>query len=397
MVTATLSLALALACGQSPERPPPYQPPSGYGGDDSLGGAPATECEPIPEVDESDSCDSATVNLLLRKPTLYFVLDTSGSMSERVVTGSQTKLGAAQAALRSVVEELGHRISYGLATFPGPQLSDDDREQQDIDWGCEPGQEVVPIQAGDERTCLNRPARGPVYAAFNQVLGRLSPEGKTPLAPTLDEIAPSLLRREGQTTIILLTDGHPNCGRDAQCDADECPLSGLYLECNEDFNCCSDEDASDIVLDPSSYCIDGPDSVEQIEDLRAAGIDTYVIGLLGDTDFDDVMNELAVAGGHPRSSKRAYYDVKSLDELTDVVQSIGFQVTHTCNIELSDRPPEANTLNVYFDAEVIPYGEDDGWTLKDEIVTLHGDACDELRSGDVLQVKLISGCETIIR
>ena len=388
---------LALGCEGDVKRPPPYQPPDRNGG--GLGGAgddSDDSCEPIPTIDDEDACDSATVNLLLQRPTLYFVLDSSGSMIDRVASGSEKKLREAQAALRTVVQEVGHRINYGLTTFPGPALTDEELLDREIAWGCEPGEEVFPVTPGDEASCLNQPATGPSYERFNRTLNKVTAAGKTPLAPTLAKIAPELLRKEGKTTLVLLTDGSPNCGDEAECDAEHCPLTGVYLECIE-LNCCSDEEAAYIIRDPSSYCIDGPDSADQIAQLRAAGIDTYVIGLLGDADFDDVMNDLAVAGGQARSGERAYYDVAGLDELTDVVRTIGVKVAQSCTIELTERPPNANTLNVYFDGQVVPLNAEDGWTLKNDIVTLHGQACDQLKSGKILQVRLISGCETIIR
>ncbi len=395
------SLVFMANCGGETERPPPFQWPESMGGSvSSFGGSPGSvpsSCDPIPEVDDEGACDSETINLLQKKPTIYFVVDTSGSMRDRVVSGSDTKLEAAQEALLSVVEEVGHRIKYGLATFPGPALSEDDLEEAGLAWGCEPGEERFDIHEGDERTCVNRPARGPVYEDFAWIVSRLRANGKTPLAPTLDLVAPSLLREENDTTVILLTDGHPNCGKTNSCAAELCPFTGYYSQCTEDFNCCED---GNIYFDdphPSSFCIDGPDSVEQVEQLRVAGIDTYVVGLLGDTDFDDVMNELAVAGGQAREGDRAYYDVDSLEELTDVVRSIGTKIAQSCTIELTDRPPDANTLNVYFDGQVVPYGDEDGWSVDDDVVTIHGQACDRLTAGKVLQVRLISGCETIIR
>jgi hypothetical protein len=393
-----LSLS-APACSGGSERPPPFNPFGGGAGSEDIGGAPSVDepCEPIPEVDDEHACDSETVNVQLRKPTLYFVLDTSGSMLEQVVSGSETKLKAAQNALRTVVEEVGHRINYGMATFPGPALSEYDQYNSDTVLGCEAGEEVFEIQAGDEATCLNQPAQGPVYRSFDRVLSKLRPEGKTPLAPTLDALSSSLLRREGRATIVLLTDGHPNCGQDAACSAEDCPLTSLYLECTEEFNCCSDEDASEVVSNPSSYCIDGEGSTEQVKQLAEAGVDTYVIGLLGETDFDDVMNSLAEAGGHARDGERKYYDADGLDELTDVVRRIGVSVAQSCSIELEDRPEYASSLNVYFDGQVVPYDADEGWTLSDQEVTLHGESCDAVVTGLVTQIRLISGCETIIR
>ncbi len=405
-------LLSAWGCSKEKERPPIYRPAAGGSdaGDEPTpaGGASSdpNPCEEIPEANEEDACDSATVNLLVNKPTIYFVVDTSGSMSDRVVSGSETKIRAARSALLSVVEEVGHRIKYGVASFPGPALDLDELEELELAIGCEPGEEVFEIQEGDEKQCANLPAKGPVYEEFAEVVGKMRAEGGTPLAPTLDLIAPSLLRNEGSTTLVLLTDGSPNCGSDVECGPELCPYTdvgvqlhfdGDYRECTEEFNCCSDEHATEEFPYPSASCVDGPGSVEQVEALRAAGIDTYVIGLLGDFDFDDIMNQLAKAGGRPRSTDRAYYDVESLAELTDVVRAIGTKVAQDCTIELKDRPAVANSLNVYFDGVVLPFDPKQGWTIKDGTVTLHGDACDTLKSGKVAQVKLISGCETIIR
>lgn len=381
------------------ERLPVYRPPDGEGGSSdggSSGRPPGPNCELPAEIDDEDACDSTTVNLAQRKPTLYFVLDTSGSMFETVASGRDTKLEAAQSALLAVVKELGHRINYGMATFPGAAMDPYELFYQGIALGCEPGAEVFEIQAGDEQPCVNRFTSGPVYRRFTRLVGDLVAAGKTPLAPTLDVIAPTLLRREGQTTVVLLTDGHPNCGQDTECSLEECPLTGVYYECIE-ANCCSEDEAPEQVVNPSSYCVDGPDSVEQVDQLRRAGIETYVVGLLGEADFDDVMNDLATAGGRPRDGERKYFDVENLEELTDVVRDIGLTVAHSCTLELTDLPPNANTLNVYFDGRVVPSDDVDGWTLEDELVTLHGAACDELKSGEVEQVRLISGCETILR
>lgn len=382
-------ISLALWGCQEEKRPPGFTLPSG-------GSPPVTtgvECEPYPEVDSEASCGQETVNLQQRKPTLYFVLDTSGSMAENVASGNTSKLSAARTALRDVVSEIGHQILYGLATFPGPAQTDS--------RGCEAGEEVFPITQGDAKECVNLPAKGAVYNRFSQKLGALKAQGGTPLSPTLDALSSTLLRQEGQIAVILVTDGAPNCNPEATCDGAECGLTGQFagtLECTEEFNCCS-PDRADIILDPPSFCKDGPSSVEQVAALHEAGIDTYVIGALGDVDFDDVMNELAEAGGQPRDDQRKYYGIKNVDELTSVVRAIGSKLAQSCTLELSDRPQFANTLNVYFDGVVVPSDEVDGWTLDStsDTVSLHGEACDTWQAGEVVKIEFVSGCETIIR
>jgi hypothetical protein len=376
------------------ERAPPYQPPAPDGEGGASGGL--VNCERPPDIDDDDACDSTTVNLVQRRPTIYFVLDTSGSMLDNVAAGRDTKLEAAQTALRTVIKDIGHRINFGMATFPGTTLDEYELYYQGIAPGCEPGSEVVQVQAGDEQPCLYRLITGPAYRKFTHVLDDLVAIGMTPLAPTLDLIAPALLGREGQTTVVLLTDGHPNCSKESHCSMDECPLTGAYLECI-DANCCSEEEAPPQISNPTAYCVDGPDSVQQVERLRTAGIDTYVIGLLGEADFDDVMNDLAEAGGHPKKGDRKYFAVEEMDELTEVMLNIGLTIAHSCSIELTDLPPNARTLNVYFDGEVVPSDPQEGWTIADDVVTLHGEACASVKSGQVEQVRLLSGCETILR
>lgn len=384
-------------CGGEPERPPgisnvPRDPPE------------PVECEPPPEVDKTGSCSSDTVSLVARKPTLYFVLDTSGSMSDNVVSGGETKLDAAKQALEAVVTEVGHRIKYGLAAFPG----EDDFDASEIDeenpplLGCAPGVEVFSIREGDPIECVNFPPSGPALREFRSALQALSPLGGTPLSPTLEALTPSLVGQEGRIAVVLVTDGSPNCNPEAVCDAEDCGANRLGssvqdIECDENFNCCDPALVSDYVLYPSAGCVDVAASEQLLTFLSDNGVETYVVGVLGSEDFDDVMNRLAEAGGKPREGDRKYYDVESLDELSAAVRAIGANLTQSCEIELVDRPAVANELNVYFDTEVVVSDEVDGWTLEGDVVTLNGDACDRIKSGQVDQVELLSGCRTIVR
>lgn len=404
-----LLLGTATGCQGQQQRPGPYQEPDGEGSGGGIhsAGAPSTgsECETPAEVDTSAACGNDTVRLFQRKPNVYFVLDISGSMTSRLVRGDDSKIDAAKEALTTVAAEIGHRVQFGLTTFPGdeePDLNDLDPDDPIPLWGCSPGDEIFPLQAGDPLVCLNKRPNGPVLRDFKRQVEALQPHGGTPLSPTLVNLTPSVIGLEGSTAIVLLTDGSPNCNPRAECEAEQCSLNwvGTALDgtaCDEGFNCCDPENVSDLLADAGGYCEDSNASASALERLSRAGVFTYVIGVLGDEDFDDSMNALAEAGGRPRSGDRAYYDVESLDELTDAVRTIGSAVAQNCEIELLDRPPAANELNVYFDGEVVPNDGAQGWTLNGEVVTLHGDACHRVRGGEVTEVQLISGCETVIR
>lgn len=380
-----------VACGAGEgERPPPL--------DGTFGERPTLpECEPPPTPDTTEVCSAETVELLGRKPTLYFILDTSGSMLDYIPEGGDTKLDAAKSALTTVVKEIGHHVKYGLATFPG-----DDTEVEIR--GCASGTEIFEVQEGDELACVNLPPSGPVYASFARKLSRITANGGTPLSPTLNSLKPSLLAREDETAVILITDGAPNCNADYFCEASDCVfnrygvtrvVSGEELPCEGTTNCCSEDDTGS--PDAHLQCIDQPASVSEVEALSAAGIPTYVIGVLGNEDFDDVMNHLAEAGGRARQGARKYYDVESLAELTDAVRAIGLDLTRSCEIELVQPPIYEDQFNVYFDSELVPSNQENGFTLVDGVVTLHGEACDTVESGAVEQIHLLSGCRTVVR
>jgi hypothetical protein len=220
----------------------------------------------------------------------------------------------------------------------------------------------------------------------------------------LNELAPNLLSREDNTALVLITDGAPNCNAEYYCEAEGCSfnrygvtrvIDGEELPCEGVTNCCSEEETGS--PDAHLQCVDQPASVQEVEALAAAGIPTYVIGVLGNEDFDDVMNELAEAGGRARDGTRKYFDVGSLAELTDAVRLIGLDLTRTCQIELEQPPIYEDQFNVYFDAEVVPQDPLDGWTLIEGVVTLHGAACETVESGAVDQIQLLSGCRTVVR
>jgi hypothetical protein len=330
-------------------------------------------------------------------------------MANSVQSGNDSKIDAAKQALITVATEIGHRVHYGLTVFPSEddEFDIDDPDASSYVFGCAPGEEVFPIQEGDPIVCLNQPPNGAVLRNFKSIVGDLGVRGGTPLSPTMEELIPVLAGQEGQTAVVLLTDGSPNCNPDAVCGTADCEANrwGLSIAldtdetllCDEDLNCCDPNQVGDLVSNAQAGCVDIDASERALAFLHDAGVSTYVVGVLGGRDFDDDMNRLARAGGTAREGERAYFDVESLDELSDTVRLIGSELAHQCSIQLTARPPQANELNVYLDGELVPWGQDDGWTIEDQTVTLHGPPCDEVKSGDITEIQLVSGCRTVIR
>lgn len=390
------SVAAMLAC-QGRERPPTFDGDgiSAQGGEAGIGDdADDAGCEGPPPIE--NTCGAQIVTVQQQKPTLYFVLDVSGSMNDPLGPRKPTKIASAKQSIIAVVEELGHRVRYGLSTFPGP-------DEPNVAEGCGPGREDFETQEGDPLVCLNRPATGPVLESFVGTILNLRAVGNTPLASSLARIAPTILSLDGPTAVILLTDGAPNCNTTTRCGPEQCVLSLAGYEakngtCSSTNNCCDPDLTDDTgVKDPLSWCIDGPASVGQVEDLAAAGVPTYVVGIPGAEVFSDVMNQLAIAGGTARSGPVAFFDTTDTDELTETLRTIGGEIAQSCELSLKQRPQDSNLFNVYFDAAVIPRDPANGWSLTGDIVRLHGNACAQVSRGDVSEIRMISGCTTVVK
>ena len=121
-----------------------------------------------------------------------------------------------------------------------------------------------------------------------------------------------------------------------------------------------------------------------------------MIGVPGSEPYAELMSGLAEAGGTARAGDIGYYGVSDPGELAEALSSIGAELTQTCSIVLDEPPEFPDMLNVYFDAELIASDAHEGWQVQGDEVNFFGASCSRLRGGEVLQVQLVSGCETIL-
>jgi hypothetical protein len=343
-------------------------------------------------VPEAATCAEFCGETFLREvtdpPNLYFVIDRSGSMGGDVGDSNLTKYQAARAVLAELLRSIGHRVRYGAAVFPAPQNPDE----------CGPGQQVFRATLGALPGCDGE--QDPQLSEFMRRLGALAPAGATPTSLTLDALRPMLEDLEGNTVVVLVTDGAPNCNLDAMCDVDECTLNieGATLgtrACTPDFNCC-DPDLGGPGM--GGYCVDSDGTEAAITALYDAGIPTYVIGMPGAEPYAALLGQLARAGGTAREGSVGYYAVSHTSELREVLYAIGTGVAIRCSIELSEPPLDRALVNVYFDAELVPADDADGWSWGDDTrIVVNGEACQRLRSGGVLDARAVFGCDTVVR
>jgi hypothetical protein len=389
-------LAIALApsgCGGG-ERPAPISDfagapvkPFSDGGGALLavdGAIPAPTCNLGPD---GGVCDCVDQPLEIKDPpNIYYVLDRSGSMNDPYSDGTKTKWQAVVAAIFDVVVQIGPRATVGVTVFPTSTTGDN---------GCGSGAEVFSPQQGDAPAG----SAGPVSLKLLNVLGRIGPNGGTPMAATLQQLVDRLTSLSGKTYVVLATDGGPNCNNNAVCDTSACEdnIESLAGCSPTGPNCCQPPMGS------PDNCLDAAPTVAAVQALEAAGIPVYVLGVPGSEPYASLLDQLATSGGTARASEPLYYAVDPTDQsaLLDALSAIAAKITASCALTLSAPPADPGRLNVFLDEQALPQHASDGaspnWTLDGATVTVLGDACQSIQSGAVLDVRVVDGCPTVLR
>jgi hypothetical protein len=379
-------LASAAACS-GPDRPGSISSFVDADGS-SVGGADASidlaVIDGPPPPDASGYCGNTFFHAVQEAPSLYFVLDRSGSMQADSGQQGLNRYQAVRVAVVEVVRRLGNRANFGAAVLPGRPLV----------TGCETGFEVFKTRTGD--VAHDGGADGPVTRAFAIAIDA-TPQGGTPLAATLERIRPTLVALSGKTAVVLATDGGPNCNPQTTCTAADCVLNiekasldGVL--CTPSYNCCS----AAIPGAPAGLnCVDSSATIQAIQKLHDAGIQTYIVGIPGSSYYSLLLDQLATAGGSARASSPRYYRVDDMSQMSDTLLQIGTRVLITCDFVLDAPPPDPGLVNVYLDRDVVAYDPTDGWTWTGEsTLALHGQACQRLENGLVAQVQVVAGCPT---
>jgi Ca-activated chloride channel family protein len=140
--------------------------------------------------------------------TLVLVLDSSGSMKERV--GGDRKIDLAKSALNAVVSKLPPGAQVGLRVYGATVFDRSDKR------ACTDSQLVVPIGSD------NRPA-------LKAAIDRYKPYGETPISYSLKQAAKDV-GTTGQRTIVLVSDGEETCNADPCATAAAITKSGINLK-----------------------------------------------------------------------------------------------------------------------------------------------------------------------
>lgn len=370
-VLAVLAVAAAPSCGNG--KPPPAGDNHASSGGTSGGFGTGTGKPAGCGVDQAGAfCDCVDVPLVAEPPNIYYVLDRSGSMSH------DNKWTNARDAVTALTKAIGSHAHFGAAIFPSGAES------------CGAGNEVMSVRPGDPVGDPN--AMTPTADALFEAM-LVPPQGGTPTTATLQYVLARVMPLPSKTYVVLVTDGAPNCNPAANCTADLCADNiAMVSGCPKGGppNCCAPPNGVN--------CIDSDASAKAVADLAAAGFPTYVIGLATSAMESDVLDQLAVAGGTANTGGGTKYflanDVSS-QGLLAILRKVAGKIAGACVQRLKAPPMDPTLVNVYVDGVVVPQDPTNGWGLQGDTVTLVGDTCARVESGDALDVRIIAGCPTV--
>lgn len=389
-VLALAGLGVPAACSNADHPPgladrpaPSSSAPTGAAGDPGLMLGDGTD-EP------SGPCGSQTIPVVLNRPNLSFIIDHSASMGDSLPGSALSKYENARLALSHVLRAVGHRVNYGATIFPGLAGV----------TGCEAGDELMKVAPGDPASYAREGKTGPRLRDLLARLAIADVDGGTPAAPTLAKMLDTLTQLSGDTFVVLITDGAPNCNDQLACNAAACipnieGLSAPGIDCTGSVNCCAPSDR-----DPQANlgCVDAQASIDAVQALSDAAIHTFVVGMPGSEPYEQLLNQMAQVGGTARSGASKYFPVADTAALEEALIAITASVAISCDIPLDYEPPERDLVNVYFDDTLVEYDPDAGWEWSDDgHVTIRGAACEQLSSGDVLEVQILAGCKTVVK
>jgi len=219
-------------------------------------------------IDGLGSCGQQSVAAQIRHPHMLIVMDKSGSMTDQPKGFDVDIWDGVKAALKTSLEAVQGRVSFGLELFPFPADATKQIALDCKDNCCEmPSTPDINVPIEDGTTAVPK-----ILAALEGT----SPGGGTPTAVALHRALEYFTTgagaaQSGEKFVLLATDGGPNCNTGLTCDPSGC-TTNLEGHCSGSANCCTNY---------GTACVDDAATIEEIDALRNAGITTFVVGIPG--------------------------------------------------------------------------------------------------------------------
>jgi hypothetical protein len=289
--------------------------------------------------DDDDSCGSVElepmVNSEVEPGTVLVVFDDSGSMS--AAWGDRPRWLAAAEAIRDAVSSVAEFMTVGAIIFPS-------------DNGCA-------VDSIDTQGQIRFLRGASFLTAWDRFIATNVVRGSTPLgdAMLVADMALQAREPEGQVSVVVLTDGAPNCNT-----APLMTLPPIWL---------------------------------------AAGIRTHVVGLPGSESAVTLLDQIAAAGGtehhispdDPRTLRR---------QLASIVGETVVSALPSCTIPLDPPAPDPDDVHVVVveDGERTAadrdLGDGGGWRINEDgdEIELFGHFCDRGLAGAYDRISIELGC-----
>ncbi len=337
MRRALLVLAFAAACGRTVVYDPPEVPPT----------KPVVDAGVI-----TKPCMTGTVTLAHATPSIYFVVDRSGSMAFDLFgnpgTAGMPLMGPSRwqiltDVMGQVLPQHQAQLAMGIIFFPSD------------------------AQCGSTTVAAVTPRLGNAAALRQQFTNR-RPAGGTPIAAAMLGVRGPAVQA-GAKSLVLITDGEPNCN--AMLDPNVCTCTQATMG-NPPM--CQAPDA----------CLDDTRTVSTLAGLHTdGGVVTHVVGFATTDRAAVTLDAMAVAGGAPNSGQHKFHSAETQAELASVLQGISERESNCTWTALTALKAE-DVLEVRLDGELIPFGA--GWAWLDPMrgeFALRGEWCERSIGHDV--------------
>lgn len=313
--------------------------------------------------DTGTYCAEQNFSIELVPPRIMILLDRSASMNDEVTGFTDTKWDQATAAIENIVQTYYYDFLFGFDAFPSSGNCDVDGPiLVDVGETTAGNQDVITALYGTTADG----ASTPLYCGM-EILGDPS------YAPGLNDPAASKY-------MVVVSDGADLCGE----------------------GCCT-------ALNPIAHpeCVATNSEFAQMVSglVDDADIRVFAISFDAENVSETQLNAIASNGG---TGQDEFFDATDQTSLEDVFDIIAQEVI-SCVYALEDPGDAADpdVVNFYFvidgDEEVVPHDEGCvqglGWTWTDsshEAVEFCAEACDQLKSGDVVGISARFGCPTVV-
>lgn len=300
-------------------------------------------CNTATSACEVGGCGGEILDLTYVAPNFMVVLDRSCSM-DKPLANNKTKWEVAVGALHTLLADHPADLRWGMTLFPDTS-------------GESCGQDAIPFPVADGQAAA-------IDAMLQNALAETDPlfPKQGPCVTNIDTAIqqagtdPGLADATRGRFVMLISDGSQS----------SCNLGG--------------GDAG---------------TLQEITDLHAAGVTTYVVGFGSSVD-DDMLNQFAVAGGAPRPGATKFFRAESANQLATVFQTITGAVA-SCDYVVDPAPPDVDLTYVFFEnTELVPRDPThaEGWDFDPATskITLYGTACTRVQDRTVDDVDVVFGC-----